>query len=69
MAVLYGNDAFPISLSAKKGTPKGFCFPENLFEISNGGLFWKSLVPFLRRIYALSVGFKLKPLRKSVFQC
>ena len=30
----------------------------------NGGLFWKSLVPFFTRTYALSVGFKMKPLRK-----
>ena len=29
----------------------------------------KSLVPFFRRIYALSVGFKMKPLRQSVFLC
>ena len=35
----------------------------------SGGLFLKSLVPFFRRTYALSVGFKMKPLRKSVFQC
>ena len=27
-------------------------------DLSNGGLFWKSLVPFFRRTYALSVGFK-----------
>ena len=38
-------------------------------DLSNGELFWKSLVPFLGRTYALSVGFKMKPLRKSVFQC
>ena len=35
----------------------------------NGGLFWKSLVPYFRRTYALSVGFKMKTLRKSVFEC
>ena len=29
----------------------------------------KSLVSFCRRTYALSVGFKMKPLRKSVFLC
>ena len=34
-----------------------------------GGLFWKSLVPFFRRIYALSVGFKMKSLIKSVCEC
>ena len=28
--------------------------------------FWKSLVPFFRRIYALSVDFKMKPPRKCV---
>ena len=33
----------------------------------NGGLFWKSLVSFLRRTFALSVGFKIKPLRKRIF--
>ena len=32
---------------------------------TNGGIF--SLVPFFRRIYALSVGFTLKPPRKSAF--
>ena len=34
---------------------------------SNGGLFWKSLVLFFRRTYALSVGFKINPLRKRGF--
>ena len=34
-------------------------------DLTNGGIF--SLVPFFRRIYALSVGFTLKPPRKSVF--
>ena len=38
-------------------------------DLLNGGLIWKSLVPFFRRTYAFSVGFKMKPLRKSVFQC
>ena len=28
--------------------------------------FWKALVPLFRRTYALSVGLKIKPLRKSV---
>ena len=32
-------------------------------------LFWKLLVPFFRRTYALSVGFNMKPRRKIVFQC
>ena len=32
-------------------------------------LFWKSIVPFFRRTYALSAGLKMKPLRKRVFQC
>ena len=36
-------------------------------DTSNGGLFWKSLVPFFIT-YALPVGVKMKPLR-SVFQC
>ena len=36
-------------------------------DLSNGVLFWKSLVSFFRRTYTLSVGFKMKPLRKSVF--
>ena len=36
-------------------------------DLSNGGLFWKSLVSSFRRIYALSVGFKMETLRKSVF--
>ena len=34
-------------------------------DLSNGGLFSKSLVPMFRRIYALSVGFKIKTLRKG----
>ena len=38
-------------------------------DLSKGVLFWKPLVRFFRRIYALSVSFKMKPLRKSVFQC
>ena len=37
-------------------------------DLSNGGLFGKSLVPVFRTTYALSVGFKMKPLRKSVFK-
>ena len=36
-------------------------------DLSNGELFWKSLVPLLRTTCALSVGFKLKPLRESAF--
>ena len=38
-------------------------------SLSNRCLFWKSLVPFFRRAYTLSVGFKMKSLRKSIFQC
>ena len=38
-------------------------------DLWNGGLFWKSLVPFSRRTYALSVAFKMKSLRKSAFMC
>ena len=34
--------------------------------LSNRGLFWKSLVPIFKRTYALSVVFKMKPLRKSI---
>ena len=29
----------------------------------------KSIVPFFKRTYALSVGFKMKPLGKKVFLC
>ena len=36
--------------------------------LSNGGLFWKSLVPFFRRTCTLSVGFK-KNLYKKAFSC
>ena len=36
-------------------------------RLSNGGLFWKSLVPFFRTTYAFSVGFKVKSLRKGSF--
>ena len=38
-------------------------------HLSNGALFLKSLVPFSRRTYALSVGFKMKPLSKKAFSC
>ena len=38
-------------------------------DLQNGGLFWNSLTPFFRRIYALSVGFKMKTLRKTIFEC
>ena len=38
-------------------------------DLSNGVLFWKSLVPVFRSFYVLSFGFKVKPLRKRVFQC
>ena len=31
------------------------------------GLFKKSLVPFIRRTYTLSLGLKMKPLRKRAF--
>ena len=63
---------------------KGFRFPRNkvlktfkIFtdchvkhaDLSNGRLFLKSLVPLFSRTYALSVRFKMKPLRKSVFKC
>ena len=35
----------------------------------NGGVFRTFLVPFSRWAYAFSINFKLKPLRKSNFQC
>ena len=38
-------------------------------DLSNGGLFRKYLVKFFRRIYALSRGFKMTPLRQGVFLC
>ena len=38
-------------------------------DLSNGRLFWKSLVPFFRRTNALSIGFKMKTLTKCVFEC
>ena len=41
---------------------------KNMPISQNGGLFWKSLVPFFKRIHAFSVPFKMKPLRKSIFQ-
>ena len=41
--------------------------PEKQVNLANRGLFWKSLVSFFRITYALSVGFKMKPLRESVF--
>ena len=36
-------------------------------DVSNGGIFWKSLVPFCRITYALSFGFKRKSLRENRF--
>ena len=33
------------------------------------GLFWRSLVPLFRRIYAITVGFKMQLLRKSALLC
>ena len=44
-------------------------FTQKYAVLSNGGVFWKSLLQFFRRIYALSVGFKMKTVRKSVFEC
>ena len=38
-------------------------------DLSNGGLFSKSLVPFFRKTYALPVSREMKRLRDSVFQC
>ena len=38
-------------------------------HLSNGRLFWKSLVHYFRRTYALSIGFKMKTPTKSVFEC
>ena len=45
------------------------CFLKNNANLLNGELFQKSLVPFFRGTYALSVGFNMKPLRISVFPC
>ena len=36
-------------------------------DLSNGELFWKSVVPFFRRIYALPVDFKMKPKENAFF--
>ena len=38
-------------------------------RLRNGGIFWKILVPFFRKLDALSVGIKMKPLRKTVLLC
>ena len=38
----------------------------NKCRLSNGELFWKSLALFFRRIYALPVGCKMKPLRNAL---
>ena len=43
------------------------CHIKSYADLSNGMLFWKCLVPFFRRTYVLSVGFKIKPLRKKLF--
>ena len=42
---------------------------ENMSDLSNGELLWKSLEPLFRRTYAPSVGFKMNLLRESFFQC
>ena len=34
-------------------------------NLSNEGIFWKSLIPFLRRTYALYAGLKWKPYKKA----
>ena len=36
-------------------------------DLSNGRLFWKSLVPFYRRTYSISVGFRIKRLTETCF--
>ena len=35
----------------------------------NEGLSWKTQAPVLRKTYVLSVSFKMKPLKKSIFLC
>ena len=35
-------------------------------DLSNGELFWISPVPCFRRTYALSIGIKMKPVKKGV---
>ena len=60
-AVLNGNGVFSIlMLSTKKRYPS--FLKKVLFQIC-------FLVPFFRRTYALSVGFKMETLRKRVFEC
>ena len=44
------------------------CYIKKHADLSKGELFWKSLEQFFRRTYALFVGFKMKPLRQSVFR-
>ena len=34
-------------------------------DLSNRKLFWKYIVPFFSKTYVLSVGFKMKPLKKA----
>ena len=64
---------YPISVAAPLKYWKRSKFPVIVTwkhaDLSNEGLFWKPLVLFFRRIYALPVGFKMKPLRWSIFQC
>ena len=76
MAVLYGNDVFSILVISTKKLNSienvltfSNCHIKNA-ELSNGGLFWKSVLPFLEEsMHALYFGFKLKSLRKGVFLC
>ena len=42
---------------------------EKRADLSNGGRSWKLLAPLFGKSYALSFGFKIKSLRKSVYLC
>ena len=44
------------------------CHIKNV-DLSNEGPFWKALVSFFIRTYALSVVFKMKPRRNTAFRC
>ena len=67
MTVLYGNNTFLVSvLSTKKWDSKVKVL--KTFKIPSDCHIkkcQKSIVPFFRRTYALSVGFKMKPLKNA----
>ena len=63
---------FPENLFQKLNYRKRSKFPQIVTQkhadISNGGIFLKSLVQFFRKTYAISAAFKMKPQKRNFFQ-